>query len=193
MSCRDDHCLRDRLEIISPEADAEELLRMDKLAQTAVFTSQGIPFIFCGEELYRSKQHVGNSYNSPDEINAIDWQLKSRYADLYDYYRGLIAMRRAHPAFCLGDAEAVRRHLEFLPTADPCVVAFRLKDIDSIDTARSIVVLLNGSRKRAETAIPTASYRTLARDGRLLAEDIAAQRMSSVAAEPVSATILAEQ
>lgn len=193
VSCHDDHCLRDRLEILSPDAGEEELLRMDKLAQTAVFTSQGIPFIFCGEELFRTKQHVGNSYNSPDSVNAVDWRHKSRYADLCDYYRGLIAMRRAHPAFCLGNAEAVRRHLEFLPTGNDCVVAFRLKDVDSVDTARSIVVVLNGSRVRAEVPIPGASYRVVACDGRFRAGDEAPQRMTAAVAEPVSATILVEK
>lgn len=193
VSCHDDHCLRDRLEIISPEADEQELLRMDKLAQTAVFTSQGIPFIFCGEELYRTKQHVGNSYNSPDAINAIDWGLKSRHADLCDYYRGLVAMRRAHPAFCLGSAEAVRRHLEFLPSDNECVVAFRLKDIDSVDSARSIVVVLNGSRERAEVAIPEATYLTVARDGRFCDDNTAPQRTGVASAEPVSATVMIEK
>lgn len=193
VSCHDDHCLRDRLEIISPEADEQELLRMDKLAQTAVFTSQGIPFIFCGEELYRTKQHVGNSYNSPDAINAIDWGLKSRHADLCDYYRGLVAMRRAHPAFCLGSAEAVRRHLEFLPSDNECVVAFRLKDIDSVDSARSIVVVLNGSRERAEVAIPEAAYLTVARDGRFCDGNTAPQRTDVASAEPVSATVMIEK
>ncbi|MBP3454940.1 MAG: type I pullulanase [Alistipes sp.] len=193
VSCHDDHCLRDRLEIISPEADEQELLRMDKLAQTAVFTSQGIPFIFCGEELYRTKQHVGNSYNSPDAINAIDWGLKSRHADLCDYYRGLVAMRRAHPAFCLGSAEAVRRHLEFLPSDNECVVAFRLKDIDSVDSARSIVVVLNGSRERVEVAIPEAAYLTVARDGRFCDGNAAPQRTDVASAEPVSATVMIEK
>ncbi|MDE6862465.1 MAG: type I pullulanase [Alistipes sp.] len=193
VTCHDDHCLRDRLEILSPEASEEELLRMDKLAQTAVFTSQGIPFIFCGEELYRSKQHVGNSYKSPDSVNAIDWGLKCRYAELYDYYRNLIAMRRSHPAFCLGSAEAVRRHLEFLPCENECVVAFRLKDIDSVDRARSIVVVLNGSRERVETAIPDASYTVVARDGRFLSGRTETQRMTAAVTEPVSATILVEK
>lgn len=193
VSCHDDHCLRDRLEIISPEAGEHELLRMDKLAQTAVFTSQGIPFIFCGEELYRTKQHVGNSYNSPDAINAIDWGLKSRYSDLCDYYRGLVAMRRAHPAFCLGNAEAVRRHLEFLPSDNECVVAFRLKDLDSVDSARSIVVVLNGSRERAEVAIPEAAYLTVARDGRFCDGNTAPQRTDVASAEPVSATVMMEK
>lgn len=193
VSCHDDHCLRDRLEILSPDADEQELLRMDKLAQTAVFTSQGIPFIFCGEEVYRTKQHVSDSYKSPDSINAIDWRQKSLYADLCDYYRGLIALRRAHPAFCLGDAEAVRRHLEFLPVDNGCVVAFRLKDLDSVDAARSIVVVLNGSRERVEVAIPEALYGVVACDGRFLSDDDASQRLTAAVAEPVSATILVEK
>lgn len=191
VTCHDNHCLRDRLEILSPDAPEAELLRMDKLAQTAVFTSQGIPFIFCGEELYRSKQHEENSYRSPDAVNAIDWTLKSRYRDLFDYYRGLIALRRAHPAFCLGSAEAVREHLEFLPAGE-CVVAFRLKEVGGIDPSRSIVVVLNGSRETAQVALPEADYTVLAADGRIDPDGLGRIHAASVEVAPVSATILAE-
>lgn len=162
VTCHDDHNLRDRLEVLSPEASEEELLKMDKLAQTAVFTSQGLPFIFCGEELYRTKQHVGNSYNQPDEINAIDWGFKQRYNNLYNYYKGLISLRKAHPAFCLAKAELVRKHLEFLPTECASAVGFRLKELEGLDSAREIVVLLNGAREATQFTLPAGDYRIVA-------------------------------
>ena len=118
---------------------------MVKLAQTAVYTSQGIPFIFNGEELYRHKQGVKNSYNKPDSINAIDWTYKTKYKDLVDYYAALAAIRHAHPGFCLGDADLVREKLQFNETDDPCVVAFRISGLEGIDPAKSLTVLLNGS------------------------------------------------
>ena len=191
VSCHDDHCLRDRLEVATKAFEAERL-KMVKLAQTAVYTSQGIPFIFNGEELYRHKQGVKNSYNQPDSINAIDWTYKTTYKDLVDYYAALAAIRHAHPGFCLGDADLVREKLEFIEVADPCVVAFRIKDLEGIDSAKSLTVLLNGSKKAVKVAIPQGEYVVLAQNGEADAEGLGAYSGSYISAPATSATILAE-
>ena len=86
VSCHDDHCIGDRLRITDPEADAKQRMRLLKLAETAVLTSQGVPFIFTGDELMRDKKGVKNSYNSPDSINVIDWRLKKEHEDSYKLY-----------------------------------------------------------------------------------------------------------
>ena len=191
VSCHDDHCLRDRLEVATKASEAERL-KMVKLAQTAVYTSQGIPFIFNGEELYRHKQGVKNSYNQPDSINAIDWTYKTTYKDLVDYYAALAAIRHAHPGFCLGDADLVREKLEFIEVADPCVVAFRIKDLEGIDSAKSLTVLLNGSKKAVKLAIPQGEYVVLAQNGEADAEGLGAYSGAYISAPATSATILAE-
>ena len=190
-SCHDDHCLRDRLEIASKASEADRL-RMVKLAQTAVYTSQGIPFIFNGEELYRHKQGVKNSYNQPDSINAIDWTYKTKYKDLTDYYAALADIRHAHPGFCLGDADLVREKLQFIDVADPCVVAFRISGLEGIDSAKSLTVLLNGSKKPVKVDIPQGNYVMLAHDGKADAEGLGAYSGSYISAPATSATILAE-
>ena len=191
VSCHDDHCLRDRLEEATKATEAQRLA-MVKLAQTAVYTSQGIPFIFTGEELYRHKQGVKNSYCSPDSINAIDWTYKTKYKDLVDYYAGLAAIRHAHPGFCLGDAELVREKLEFIEVADPCVVAFRISGLEGIDSAKSLTVLLNGSKKNVKVEIPQGNYVVLAQLGKADADGIGAYTGNQIAAGATSATILAE-
>ena len=191
VSCHDDHCLRDRLEVATKASEAERL-KMVKLAQTAVYTSQGIPFIFNGEELYRHKQGVKNSYNQPDSINAIDWTYKTTYKDLVDYYAALAAIRHAHPGFCFGDADLVREKLEFIEVDDPCVVAFRIKDLEGIDSAKSLTVLLNGSKKAVKVAIPQGKYVVLAQNGEADAEGLGAYSGSYISAPATSATILAE-
>ena len=191
VSCHDDHCLRDRLEEAT-DASEEERLAMVKLAQTAVYTSQGIPFIFTGEELYRHKQGVKNSYCSPDSINAIDWTYKTRYKDLVDYYAALAAIRHAHPGFCLGDADLVREKLQFIDVDDPCVVAFRISGLEGIDSARSLTVVLNGSKKNVKVEIPKGNYVVLAQLGKADADGIGAYSGSHCAAGATSATILAE-
>ena len=121
---------------------------LHKLAETAVLTSQGVPFIFAGDEVMRDKQGVHNSYNSPDSINAIRWELKRENRDVFDYVCGLVKMRRAHPAFRLGDAGLVREHLEFLPDTEDNVVAFRLKG-------------------QPEVSLPAGTWQVVCRDGRI--------------------------
>ena len=191
VSCHDDHCLRDRLEEATKATEAERL-KMVKLAQTAVYTSQGIPFIFAGEELYRHKQGVKNSYNKPDSINAIDWTYKTKYKDLVDYYAGLADIRHAHPGFCLGDADLVREKLEFIEVDDPCVVAFRISGLEGIDSAKSLTVLLNGSKKNVKVEIPQGNYTVLAQLGYADVDGIGAYSGNTISAGATSATILAE-
>ena len=191
VSCHDDHCLRDRLEEAT-KASEKDRLRMVKLAQTAVYTSQGIPFIFAGEELYRHKQGVKNSYNQPDSINAIDWTYKTKYNDLVKYYAELAAIRHAHPGFCLGDAELVREKLQFIEVDDPCGVAFRISGLAGIDSAKSLTVVLNGSKKNVKVEIPQGNYVVLAQNAYADADGFGAYSGNYCTAAATSATILAE-
>ena len=152
VSCHDDMCLTDRLRASIPRLTEEELIRLDLLAQTAVFTSQGVPFMLSGEELLRTKLGVHNSFESPDSINQLDWTNKERYPQVFEGYKGLIAMRKQHPSFRMGSAEMVRKHLEFLDTADG-VVAYHLSDVPG-DDWKNIWVYLNLNRKPASVAVP---------------------------------------
>ena len=163
VSCHDDMMLSDRIKA-SISLKPGELERLDKLAQTAVLTSQGIPFLWAGEEVLRDKKGVHNSYNSPDSINQIDWSLKAKNQDLFRYYQGLIALRKAHPAFRLGNADLVRRHLHFLEAPEG-VVAFVLRDHAGGDAWKDIVVILNGRREAVSVSLPDGSFETVCADG----------------------------
>lgn len=70
----------------------------DKLAAAYVFLAQGTPFINGGQEFLRTKQGDENSYSSSDSINAINLSFKETYSDVYNTYKGLIALRKANPA-----------------------------------------------------------------------------------------------
>ena len=193
VSCHDDHNLRDRFEHISPEASEQELLKMVRLAQFGVFTSQGIPFIFCGEEMFRSKLGEKNTYNMPDKYNAIDWSLKSRYRDLVEYYKGLIALRKTHPAFALESGDQVRKHLKFIENDNGAAVGFVLDELEGIDSAKRIVVLMNGSRESVEFAIPEGSYRWITDGERwTLTGSDTVESNGTVTVAPITGVILAE-
>lgn len=172
------------------DTSEETVLKLDKLAQTAVLTSQGVPFIFCGEELFRTKQGVGNSYKSPDAINAIPWTNKTKYHDLFQYYKELIAIRRAHPAFYLGTAEKVREHLEFLPVEGDNLVAFQLKDIQGIDPAQRIIVVLNSNKTNRKIQIPDDTYQIVVKDGKADRNGLGTHAGPNLEVEAQSAVIL---
>ena len=189
VSCHDDMCLTDRLRASIPQLTEDELIRLDLLAQTAVFTSQGVPFMLAGEELLRNKKGVHNSFESPDSINQIDWSNKARYPQVFNYYKGLIALRRHHPAFRLGNADLVRKHLEFLK-APRQVVAFRLKNYAGRDDWRNIIVVLNASRQQQNVSIPEGNYVKVCADGVIDERGLGTIQASKVAVGPQSAVIL---
>ena len=190
VSCHDDMCLVDRLKASIPGITPEELVRLDKLAQTAVFTSQGIPFMQAGEEVMRDKKGVHNSYQSPDSVNAIDWSRKALYADVFAYYKGLIQLRKHHPAFRLGDAGSVRRHLEFLPVEGTNLVAWRLKEHAGGDAWEDIIVLLNSRREPARVTLPQGTYTIVCKDGLINEQGMGRVSGSEVVVPAQSAMIL---
>lgn len=189
VSCHDDMCLVDRLKSSIPGISDDELIRLDLLAQTAVFTSQGVPFMLSGEELLRSKKGVHNSFESPDSINQLDWKNQQRYPQVFKFYQDLIALRKHHPAFRLGDAHLVRKHLEFLD-APKGVVAFRLKDYAGRDDWRNIVVILNANRKQVAVSLPKATYTIVCQNGAI--NEASTDKLSGHRAQiaPQSAMIL---
>ena len=73
--------------------------RLQAYGNGVILVSQGIPFIHAGEEFGRTKNMNENSYESADGSNDIKWDVKTSYKDTFDYYKNLIAMRKAHPAF----------------------------------------------------------------------------------------------
>ena len=188
VSCHDDMCLVDRLKASVPHITQEELIRLDLLAQTAVFTSQGVPFMLCGEELLRDKKGVHNSYNSPDSINHLDWQNKLRYPQVFEYYKNLIEVRKKFPHFRLGNADEVRENLKFLQ-APKGVVAYIIKAVSG-DMVRRVIVVLNTTRQEQYVAIPKGFYKVICAGGVIDLKGIDDIRANQVLVAPQSAMIL---
>ena len=201
VSCHDDMCLVDRLKTSIPGISIDELIRLDLLAQTAVFTSQGVPFMLCGEEMLRDKKGVHNSFESPDSVNHLDWDNLKRYPQVFKYYKDLIKLRKDHPAFRLGSADLVRKHLEFLDVANnsspvgeagkgSALVAFHLKDHAGGDVWKDIFVILNASRDTQTVSLPFDSYETVCDGGRFCETGIRHFTADRVTVAPQSALII---
>ncbi len=165
VSCHDDMCLVDRLRTSIKGISEDELIRLDELAQTVVFTSQGIPFMQAGEEVLRDKKGVHNSYCSPDSVNAIDWSGAERYPQLYNYYCQLTRLRASHKAFRLGSAEEVQKRITFLPT-DDCFVGYIIDCEGLIDEEwDKVIVLFNASKQDKTIELEPETYTVICANG----------------------------
>ena len=190
VSCHDDMCLVDRLKASIKGITQEELIRLDLLAQTAVMTSQGVPFVLSGEEMLRDKKGVHNSYNSPDSVNHLDWDNLERYPQVMEYYSNLIAMRKAHPAFHMGSADMVRRNLDFLPTEN-CLVAFHINGRGVPGEQWGDIYVAFNAHKRARTIeVPEGTYTVVCRNIKCDQAGLATVKGGKVTVPAQSALIL---
>ncbi len=163
VACHDDRVLWDKLTASNPGATEADLIRMDLLSNTIVFTSQGVPFLPVGDEFLRTKRDSHNSYNLPDSINQLDWSRKAQYQQVFAFYRRLIAMRRGHPAFRLPTQELIQRHLVFLPNTPANTIAYQLKDHAGGDAWGNIIVVFNGNKAPASVSVPSGNYKIVLR------------------------------
>ncbi len=191
VSCHDDLTLTDKLAKSMPEASETERQRAARLAQTIVFTSQGTPFMFAGEEVFRDKKGVHNSYKSPDSINAIDWNLKHKNSEQFEYYRQLIKLRKEHPAFRMTTADQIARHLVFDEKTDENVISYTLRDHANGDVWKEIKVVFNGNPKAMEVKVAKRNWTVIAEDGRIDADGLGSSRGGKISVAPTSALILA--
>lgn len=150
--------------------------------------------MFAGEEVFRDKKGVHNSYKSPDSINAIDWNLKHENADLFNYYKELIKLRKTHPAFRMSTAEDVAKNLVFDNTDDKSnLISYSLKNNANGDSWKEIKVVFNGSNDPQYIKVPKADWLVVAEDGQLDAEGLGTSRGGRLMVAPRSALILARE
>lgn len=168
VSCHDGYTLVDKLQLsVQGEHAEEELPAIDKLIHTVLLTSQGIPFIRGGEEIMQDKQGEPNSYKSSDSVNQIDWALKAKNRDIFDYIKGLIALRKAHPAFRIPTVEGLEQWLHFLDTGDSGIIAYTLGEYANGDKWKEILVAYNGNRNEASIRLPEQDWIVVCKDGQI--------------------------
>lgn len=168
VACHDGYTLVDKLKLsVKGDNAAEELVPIDKLVHTILLTSQGIPFIRGGEEIMQDKQGEPNSFKSPDSVNQIEWSFKAKNKDVFNYIKGLIALRKAHPAFRIPTVDGLQQWLHFLNTGDSGVIAYTLGEYANGDEWKEILVAYNGNRHPAEINIPDEEWTVICRDGQI--------------------------
>ena len=142
----DNNTLWDKLLLTNPTDDDKTRLKMHRLADSIILTSQGIPFFQAGQEFLRTKDGDANSYKSSDTVNKLDWARKSENIDTVNYFKGLIALRKAHPAFKMTSADMIKKNLKFLTTPKN-VVAYEMNYNANMDSWANIVVAFNANKE----------------------------------------------
>ncbi|WP_163215767.1 type I pullulanase [Clostridium thermarum] len=143
VEAHDNHTLWDKLQLTNPDASKEVRLKMDYLAASIIFTSQGIPFIQAGQEFLRTKGGDENSFKSPDKVNMLNWAQKAKNTDVVNFYKGLIELRKAHPAFKMPTAAMIRECLKFIELAPESLIAYTITGNANGDSWSDIFVAFN--------------------------------------------------
>lgn len=198
VSCHDNYTLWDKLSVSCPEASEEKKKAINRLCAAIVFTSQGVPFIQAGEEFLRSKPlpekkgFAENSYNMPDAVNSIKWDNIHEYPDMIAYYKGLMALRKAHPVFRMQSEAEMTQNLCFLSDTPENVVAYLLKGKGADDTPENILVIFNGNDEEILYNLPEGKWKILV-DDKTAGADGKKNISEKTDVEPLSALVLEKE
>lgn len=144
VSAHDNRTLWDKIQYTHPGIDEATAQSMHKLSLGLILTSQGIAFLHGGSDFARTKQLNHNSYDSGDDINLFDWDRKLEYRNVFDYTKGLVAIRNQHAALRMTSADAIRRHTTTHEYDN--VVHVHIRNAKSVgDTADELLMLYNGA------------------------------------------------
>ncbi len=185
--CHDNHVLWDKLAISAKNTTVAERKEMDKLAMSIVLTSQGISFLHAGTEFLRTKKGVENSFESSDSINAIDWDLKTNNKEIVEYVKGLIKMRKEHPAFRMKRANEIAANIQFTDAGQKGLITYIINGQKVNDIWKKIFVVLNSDSKK-NVSLPNGIWKTAILNNHFEEVDI-----SKLIAEPYSCTILYQE
>lgn len=187
VECHDNHTLWDKLQSCLPDVDDAVRMRYHRLATGIVLLAQGIPFLHSGQEFFRTKQGEGNSYQSPDSINQLDWNRKSQFKENVDYIKGLIQIRKEYPCFRLRTAAEIRNQLSRLPLPSP-ILGCSFQQGDSV-----VILITNPSLTPHKVSIPNGEWSVLAdRD----TAGIMAKKVfqgAEIQVEPISLNVLVKK
>lgn len=189
--CHDNHSLWDKLAISANDASEAQREEMHKLALSIVITSQGISFLHAGTEFLRSKKGVENSFESPDSINEIDWSLKTKNINVFEYVKALIKMRKAHPAFRMNSAKQIADNIKFLDALPPGVIAYSINGAAVGDTWKKIFVAFNGTGKEMSITAQPGNYKVFV-SGNMISKTIGGTE-GKWQLDPYSCAILYQQ
>ena len=201
ISCHDNNTLYDHITMVTPSATVEQRISMNKLGAAFYMTAQGIPFFQAGEEILRSKPDAKdetgfneNSYNAGDEVNSIKWSTleDDTYQNVYAYYQGLIAFRKAHPALRLSDANSVNANVSEAETSSAKVVAYQIKGGMEGESASKLFFIFNADQAASSVNLPEGDWNIYV-NGEKAGTEILGTASGSVSVDGLSAMVLVQE
>jgi pullulanase len=201
-SCHDNYTLFDRIAITAGNEDAsfEQRVKQNNLAAAMLYTMQGIPFIQAGEEILRTKPtgdgtYSDNSYNLPDSVNSLKWDTlnDSAYSTTHDYYKGLIAFRKAHAGLRMPTEELIDENLTFLLKGerDDSAIAFMINGGANGENSDGIIVIYNPSDSAISVDLPEGEWGIYIQDDKA-GTDLLGTATGSVSVNATTCTVLSK-
>ena len=198
-SCHDNNTLMDRITMSTAGANRADQVKMNNLAAAVYMMAQGVPFIHAGEEMLRSKPNGDgtfneNSYTSGDAVNSIKWDNlnQAEYMDTVNYYKGLIAFRKAHPALRLSTSAEVDGAVTKVSGTPANVVAVQIKGGVNGETSDGLFVVFNANNAQQTVTLPEGNWNVYI-DGENAGTQVLRSVSGTAAVDPISALVLVKE
>ncbi|HWT73957.1 MAG TPA: type I pullulanase [Mobilitalea sp.] len=198
-SAHDNNTLWDKINISNASDSEADKIKMNLLSGAIVLTSQGIPFFQAGEEFLRSKPSVDgttfvdNSYNSPDSVNSLKWDTLTKNKDVYHYYKGLIAFRKAHSALRMTKTADIQANLTFLDGLDANVVGYTINNSPNGEAAKALCVIFNANKTSTTVKIPDGDWNVYVKGNQAGTNILETISGGSVTVDPISTLVLVQE
>lgn len=151
VEAHDNYTLFDQLSITKHKESNLIIKKMHKLATSIILTSQGIPFIHAGQEFFRTKYGIENSYKSSDKINKLDWNRAKENKRYIEYVKNLIALRKSEELFRMKSFEEIEKNFKLLKYT---------RKFLAYELGEKYIIIANSSKKYREFPL-NGKYRVL--------------------------------
>jgi pullulanase len=191
--CHDNHTLWDRFLNSNPTDSEAERIKMYQLANVITLTSQAIPFLHAGQEFFRTKNGVENSFDQPDNINLMDWTRKEKYIFQTQFLAKLIQLRKNHPAFRMKTSADIAKHLSFFDKTklkSDNVVGYQISGNANGDKWKNIIVIYNANKTPINFDLPEGRWFVALNGAGIMEKGIGRARLHNIKVNGLSAMIL---
>ncbi|WP_073507768.1 type I pullulanase [Streptobacillus notomytis] len=148
IEAHDNNTVYDHIEITNKDESLDNRLKMQSIATTLVMMSQGIPFIHAGQEFFRTKYGIENSYKSSDEINKFDFERAEKYEEYVKYLSDLINYRKDKKILKLDSYEKIDEIFNLIKV-DDSILAYSFGNI---------YVIANVSKEDQSVVLDSGNY-----------------------------------
>lgn len=178
----------------------EDSVKINKLCEAIVMTSQGISFSQAGEEFCRTKFGDKNSYKSPDFINNIDWNNIVTFSDNVEYKKGLNKIRKSYSPFRDSSKRSIETSFFSYKNVPENVIAYTIHN-ESYKTNRewkTVAVIFNPNNKEEQVSLQSTrdlpvSWVVVADDKFAGTESLGCINSKRITIKPQSAMILVDK